>query len=147
MGQPDSEGRAPTMVIRLVTFVDLDDKNDPGADAYHMHLSARHEAELDNGGRVLLLGDRGWSGSGSSHIWSTETIEQIADEARVVVGPDEPNERHGETYELMEAYHYGMLDGILRQRGICAGDLRSVPHSVELSERVLARLGRGEGHS
>jgi hypothetical protein len=39
-------------VIRLVTFVDVDDN---AADHRQMSVSARHEAVLVNGRRVLLL--------------------------------------------------------------------------------------------
>jgi hypothetical protein len=45
-------------VARLVTPVELRD-----ADARRMSVSARHEAELVDGRRVLLLDDRGWSSS------------------------------------------------------------------------------------
>lgn len=140
-GIPGRGWRPVAEVVRLVTVVDVDDRDDPGPDASWMHLSARHDAELDDGGRVVLLADRGWSGSGPPGIWGTETIEQITAEARAVVGPDEPDQRRGETYEVMEAYHYGMLTGMLQQQGIAAGDLKRVPHVVELSDRVLARLG------
>jgi len=42
----------------LVTFVEVDDAV---ADPRQMSVSARHEAVLMDGGRVLLLADRGWS--------------------------------------------------------------------------------------
>jgi len=52
-------------VTRLVTFVDVDDNV---ADARQMSVSARHEAVLVNGRRVLLLDDRGWSSSLSAAL-------------------------------------------------------------------------------
>jgi hypothetical protein len=47
-----------TAVARLVTFVDVDDR---AGEARRMSVSARHEAALADGRRVLLLDDRGWS--------------------------------------------------------------------------------------
>ncbi len=45
-------------VARLMTFVDADDDV---PDARQISVSARHEAVLDDGRRVLLMDDRGWS--------------------------------------------------------------------------------------
>ena len=50
-------------VTRLVTFVDIDDADDAGPDARSMSVTARHEAVLADGRRVVLLDDRGWSGT------------------------------------------------------------------------------------
>jgi len=47
-------------VTRLVTFVDL---AEGVGDTRQMSFSARHEAVLLDGRRVLLLDDRGWSWS------------------------------------------------------------------------------------
>lgn len=47
-------------VTRLVTFVDMDDR----ANDDYLSVSARHEAVLADGRRVLLLRDRGWGESG-----------------------------------------------------------------------------------
>src|SRR5699024_7082099 len=82
-------------VVQLVTVVDIDDQLDQGLHASEMQVSARHEAELDNGRRVLLLDDRGWGGSGPPNIWATESLEILEEEARAVVGPDEPDEQIG----------------------------------------------------
>ena len=49
-------------------------------------MSARHEAELVDGRRVLLLDDRGWSSSGNvSDIWALTSVEDIEKTARMVV--------------------------------------------------------------
>ena len=45
-------------MARLATVVDI---HDVGADAHTMSVSARHEAELADGRRVLLLDGRGWT--------------------------------------------------------------------------------------
>ena len=144
-------------VTRLVTFVDLAELGD----ARRMAVSARHEAVLLDGRRVLLLDDRGWSSS--SHIaffqagdssnrnstreqppdiWATTSVEDIEQTARMVVGPDEPSD--GFSHEDAEQGHWAYLSDVLRQHGVVvdALDLRRLPHDVVLSERLLARLGR-----
>jgi hypothetical protein len=150
-----------TAVARLLTFVDLDEANDAGPDARSMSVTARHDAVLADGRRVVLLDDRGWSATqgyawseetseedrrrlelDSASIWAYETVEEMERTARVVVGPDEPFEGHSQAD--MEASHWDALAGILRQRGIeiAAAELKALPHDVELSDAVLARLSR-----
>ena len=122
-------------------------------------MSARHEAVLADGRRVVLLDDRGWSGElfrvvrggepsrqergliGLPGVWASETAEEIERTARVVVGPDEPFE--GRTQAEMEASHWDSLARVLQQQGVAVqgAELRALPHDVELSDRVLARLG------
>jgi hypothetical protein len=123
-------------LTRLVTYVDVD-----LSDARQMSLSARHEAVLVDGRRVLLLDDRGWSTSGPSDIWTRTPVEDIKDTARVVVGPDEPC--GGRSQEDMETDHWAYLTRVLRQQGIVvgAGDMKRLPHDVVLSKRLLARVG------
>lgn len=145
-------------VSRLLTFVDIVDEDDDGPDGRRVSMSARHEAVLADGLRVVLLDDRGWSeevrvvgGSEPSRrerrvvetlgIWAYETAEEIERTARVVVGPDEPFE--GRMQAEMEASHWDSLARVLQQQGIevQAADLRALPHDVELSDSVLARVG------
>jgi hypothetical protein len=129
-----------TPVTRLVTFVDVDD------DApRRMSVSARHEAVLVGGRRVLLLDDRGWSASGPANIWAMTSVENIVDTARMVVGPDEPF--GGRSHEDMEADHWVQLTEILGEQGIVAEalELKRLPHEVTLSERLLARIGHAPG--
>jgi hypothetical protein len=125
-------------VAHLVTFVDVDEQV---ADARRISVSARHEAVLVGGRRVLLLDDRGWSESGPPNIWALTSVEDIVDTARVVVGPDEPF--GGRSHEDMEADHWAHLVGVLRQQGIVVNalELKRLPHDVVLSERLLARVG------
>ncbi len=143
-------------VARLVTVVDVDDRS---ADTRQMSLSARHEAVLEDGRRVLLLGDRGWTWSGvrsvgvsdadsrrdELDIWASTSVEGVERTARVVVGPDEPFA--GRTRADMERAHWAHLASVLAEQGIVmeAGALSRLPHDVELSERLLERLGRGRG--
>jgi hypothetical protein len=127
-----------TSVARLVTLVDVEDDGPPR----QMSVSARHEAELADGRRVLLLDDRGWSTSmnDDSDIWAATSVEEIEETARVVVGPDEAFGRRSP--EEMEAHHWAYLAGILRQQGVVVDvlDLKGLPHDVVLTERLLARV-------
>lgn len=143
-----------TSVARLVTFVDLGGDDD-GPDGRMMSVSATHDAELADGRRVTLLSDRGWGGTGRpgyvmvddgappqapGGIWSHQTVQELKETARTVVGPDEPWE--DETWAEVEACHWEALADTLRHAGIDvdAADLRALPHDVELSDRILSRL-------
>jgi hypothetical protein len=122
-------------------------------DTRQMAVSARHEAELPDGRRVLLLHDRGWgstsviaSGEGEvpeeqPNSWATTSLEDIEEATRTVVGPDEPFE--GSSQEDAEQGHWAYLSDVLRQHGVVvdALALRGLPHDVVLSERLLARVG------
>lgn len=121
-------------VTRLVTFVDVDDQQPAGG----ISVSARHEAELADESRALLLDDRGWGSSGS---WATTTVAEMHETARMVVGPDEPPD--GRSYQDEEAAHWAHLQQILQQQGVVvsAAELKRLPHDVILSQRVLARIG------
>ena len=137
-------------VTRLETLVDVNDEN---SDARQMSVSARHEAELADGRRVVLLDDRGWTSSALRatatrevpdlpDIWAVTTVEDIEESARVVVGPDEPPD--GYSQEEAEAAHWAYLADVLREQGIVADvlELKRLPHEVVLSERLRARIGR-----
>lgn len=145
-------------VTRLVTLVDV---RDEVADHRQMSVSARHEALLADGQRVLLLDDRGWTESAlraswgevpdrdswREHldIWAVTSVEDIEETARVVVGPDEPPD--GYSQEEMDASHWAYLADVLRQQGVVvdALELKRLPHDVVLSERLLGGIGRGQG--
>jgi hypothetical protein len=135
-------------VERLVTLVEL------GPDiAGQVGFSARHEAVLEDGRRLLLLDDRGWSTSlprstGDSDaapdlpdFWATTSTEEIEETTRVVVGPDEPFGEHSQ--EDMERDHWAYLAGILRDQGVAVDpeELRTLPHDVVFSEALLSLLG------
>ena len=140
-------------VTRLVTLVDVDEEN---SDARQMSVSARHEAVLADGRRVLLLDDRGWTssalraslaGEGPGDVqrepldsWALTSVDEIEETARIVVGPDEPPD--GYSQEEMEASHWASLADELRQQGVVvdALELKRLPHEVVLSERLLARI-------
>jgi hypothetical protein len=146
-------------VTHLVTLVDVNEGN---SDARQMSVSARHEAVLADGRRVLLLDDRGWTSSalrayrvaerpeGDSwrdqpDPWAVTTVEEIEETARVVVGADEPPEGHSQ--EEAEEAHWAYLADVLRRQGLVVDppELKRLPHEVVLSERLLARIGDGRG--
>jgi len=66
----------------------------------------------------------------------------LQETARAVVGPDEP--ANGRTHAEMEASHWDALASVLRQDGVEVGtaEPRHLPHDVELSERLLARVSQ-----
>ena len=115
-------------------------------DRRSMSVSARHEAVLDDGSRVPLLDDRGWTGrlrgagADAMDAWALQTEDEIAKTARDVVGPDEP---YGDrSYADMAAGHWDTLAGTLRAQGLIVepAELARLPHDVVLSDRLRARL-------
>lgn len=132
-------------VRRLVTVADLRERADPR----EMSVTARHEAELDDGRRVVLLDDRGWTsalrGAGvdeTTDAWRTASEREIVETARTVVGPDEPF--GGRTQDDMERDHWAWLAAKLAAAGVMVhpDDLRRLPHDVVLGDELRARLGR-----
>lgn len=121
-------------VRRLVTIADIDD-DVPATN--QVSVSVRHEAELADGTRVLLLNDRGW---GSSGQWAATSADDIRETARMVVGPDEPFD--GRSHQDMAADHWAGLREILQREGVDAEstELSRLPHDVLLSGRLLARI-------
>ena len=120
-------------VVRLVTFVDLD------CDGTALSLSARHDAVLADGRRIVLLDDRGWSGALRDSLPQDEVVRT----ARMVVGPDAPFE--GQTQAGMEADHWNSLARKLRLEGIeiDVDELKALPHDVQMSDRVMALIRDG----
>ena len=124
-------------VARLETTVRL---VDAPADERSSAVHARLDAVLDDGRRVVLLDDRGWSSSGPLDVGDRLTVAELEGTARVVVGPDEPI--HGETHEQAATQHWALLAWILDHAGVPAdaGELAGLPHDVVLDERLLARV-------
>jgi hypothetical protein len=122
---------------RLVTYADVDPRAQPG----EVSITARHELELADGRRVLLLNDRGWGSSGS---WAMQSLKNVQDNARTVVGPDEPP--RGRSHEEEAALHWSYLQRIAQTQGVDvhADELRQLPHDVVLSEQLLARIRAGD---
>jgi hypothetical protein len=162
-------------VVRLVTRVDVREDGDVGGTAVsvpvnargwteaprgaggdveprRISVSARHEAVLEDGSRLLLLDDRGWTqklrGAGSEAIddlWAITPERDIVETARMVVGPDEPF--GGRSQDDMATDHWNALAETLSVQGVVvdAGELRQLPHDVELSDRLRARVGQSPG--
>lgn len=157
-------------VVRLVTRADVREEGDAGGasapvpadaggwtaaplaaggdvDPGRVSVSARHEAVLEDGSRLLLLDDRGWTqelrGAGADlvdDLWAITSEGDIVETARLVVGPDEPF--GGRTQDGMESDHWNALAETLRAQGVAveAGELMQLPHDVELSDRLRACL-------
>ena len=127
-----------TAVTRLVTHAELDQAD---TNARQLSVSARLEAALADGRSVVLLDDRGWSsflsGDGAD-IREWASAEDIADTARMVVGPDGPFD--GQTEEQAEAAHWAALADILKRHGVDASgsELARLPHDVTFGDRLRA---------
>ncbi len=123
-------------VKRLLTSIDVN-ASDPG-----MSISALLVLELVDGHRVTLLNDRGWSSSGGSKVWASTSLHHLAHTARTVVGPDEPPE--GVSYEQQAATHWDHLADKARAQGVHvrAEDLAALPHDVDISQEIKARVER-----
>jgi hypothetical protein len=127
-------------VSRLLTFADID-KSQPDSG---FHVKARHELELNNGTRVLLLDDRGWGASPWKIAVTTMSLEDIERMTRTVVGPDEA---YGDmSQEDMEADHWAALEQTARQQGVSieAAELKRLTHDVVFTPRLLAYLREGQ---
>ncbi len=134
-------------VSRLETVADLRERADPR----EMSVTVRYQAVLDDGRRVTLLDDRGWTsglrGAGvdeDTDAWRFASEREIEETASVVVGPDEPfGDR---TQADMERDHWRGLAERLAADGVVvdADELQGLPHDVVLGDRLRARLGRTE---
>ena len=130
-------------VVRLETVADLQ----RAEDARDMSVAARLEAVLVDGRRIVLLDGRGWTeslrgaGADDMDVWATSSEAEVAETARIVVGPDEAY--GGRSQTEMDAGHWNTLAQTLAAQGVdaSADDLRGLPHDVVLSERLRARLG------
>lgn len=128
---------------RLITSIDVDATAGPEPDDGHRSsISALLELELVGGRRLTLLDDRGWSTGGTADVWAHATLPGLAETARTVVGPDEPPE--GRTHEDEAALHWAHLADVAREHGVSieAGELAALPHDVDVSPAIRARLSR-----
>jgi hypothetical protein len=128
---------------RLVTFINININAATGTELKadrQMSISAVHQLELVGGRRVTLLDDRGWSSSGPIGIWSYTSLDDLTENARLVVGPDEPPE--GRSHEDEAAMHWAQLAANAHSQGVHIGpaELAALPHDVEISPEIRARL-------
>ncbi|MFC4241841.1 hypothetical protein ACFOYW_00530 [Gryllotalpicola reticulitermitis] len=119
---------------RLVTFAELDPRWTPA----HVSVAARLELELDDGRRVLLLDDRGWSSSLPAAGWAGVPIAEIEATARMVVGPDAAYD--GWTAEQIADGHWATIARLAASRGaaITGDELRGLRHDVVIGPRLRA---------
>jgi hypothetical protein len=131
-------------VARFVTFADVDSNV---ADAAQASVSARHEAVLTDGRRIVIFDGRGYSWSVHSGVgdvvhdpWTWTSVEEIEGTARVVVGPDEPIP--GRSRDAVEADHCAYIAALLQRQSVdvTLHELKHLPHDVVLSELLLARV-------
>jgi len=134
--------RSVSDVARLETTVTL---RDAPVDGRSYAVDARLDAVLDDGRRIVLLDDRGWSATAvgpvdAPGVWRRATAADFEETARVVVGPDEP--APGRTREDEDALHWAALAARLGEVGVVVdGDrLARLPHDVALDDRLLARV-------
>lgn len=113
---------------------------EPDFDPSEMSFSVLHLAVLDDGRRLTLLDDRGWGVSGPPDVWHETTVEDIVQDARVVVGPDEAYGNRSQAD--MAAEHWFELADTLRHHGVIVDpeELSRLPHNVEITERMRDRL-------
>jgi hypothetical protein len=138
------------LIVRVVTFVDLDDGN-----ASQLSFSARQDAVLADGRRIVLLNDRGWSQSNlyfssdrespvreePSAPWEGVTRKQVEETCAGKRWGRMPLTR-GYTQAEMDEGHWSYLAAALEEHGVEVDGivLRALSHEVELSDHLLARL-------
>lgn len=129
------------VVTGLVTIADANDAAGTG----ELAVSARHEAVLASGRRVLLLDDRGWSSSGPPDVWEQTSDRDVVRTTGMVVGPDEAFGSHMQ--EDMDRAHWASLVEVLGRQGVVAevSELARLPHEVVLTESLRRRLGPSPG--
>jgi len=91
-----------------------------------------HEfADLDDGRRLTLHEERGFTTSGQ---WRYLTLENLERDVRTTVLPDDD--------DTQDEHPWEWLAGLLQSRGVeaTAEELRLLPYHVEFSERLRARL-------
>ena len=124
-----------TAVLRLITYAEAGD--DPAWEA-KVDVKARHELELADGRRVLLLNDRGY---GSTCAWTEATLADVEFQIRTVVGPDEPFDDL--TAGDMQAAHWEALAAVAQQHGVSVegADLQRLKHDVVISDLIRSLVG------
>jgi hypothetical protein len=122
--------------MRVVGLGAICDLRPTGNDPRRFSFEVSEFAVLDDGKRVILHRERGFSGTtNGDDIWAHETVETIARDVLNVVLPDDA-EITGEDHP------WEWLAELLRAQGIDAvpQQLRGLPYEVVLTERVLQRL-------
>jgi hypothetical protein len=122
--------------MRVVGLGAICDLRPTGNDPRRFSFEVSEFAVLDDGKRVMLHRERGFSGTtNGDDIWAQETVETIARDVLNVVLPDDA-EITGEDHPwewLAELLHAQGIDAVAQQ-------LRGLPYEVVLTGRVLQRL-------
>ncbi len=128
-----------TRAISLLVTAELDGAQSSKG---QVSVAVRLELVLENGGKILLLDDRGW---GTNQQWTVVSETGIRQTALVVVGPDEPFE--GMSQKSAAADHWQYLGLIAQQHGFVIGPLELclLTHEVRLGPKLRLRLGQASG--
>jgi hypothetical protein len=125
-------------VVGLGAICDLDPSPYAINDERQNSFAVSEFALLDNGERVILHAERGFTGRASSgSIWEYETVETITHNVLNTVLPDDDDTDDDHPWEWLA--ELAQAQGI----DVTAGDLRQVPYEVVLTERVIQRLSAG----
>jgi hypothetical protein len=125
-------------LVGLGAICDLDPSPSAINDERQHSFTISEFARLDNGERVVLHAERGYSGRifPSGSIWAHLTVETITRDVLNVVLPD-PEDGEGHPWEWLA--ELAQAQGI----AVTADELRQVPYEVVLTERVIRRLSIG----
>lgn len=117
-----------TRWLRLVTSADAGP-----AWTSQVDVTARHELELADGRRVLLLNDRG---HGSTCPWNKTTLGDVEFQVRTEVRPDEPFDDL--TQDDMLAAHWEALARVAQQQGVAVdpAGIQRLRHDVVISDEI-----------
>ncbi len=127
-------------VLALGAWCDLVPAQEYSASPVGVSFTVHEFAELDDGRRVTLHSERGftsWLRSTSdpqpADQWAHLTPEGLESDVRTVVLPDDDNG---------EDHPWQWLAGLLRRHGVDASieRLSAVPYRVEFSERLTQKL-------
>lgn len=120
-------------VVGLGAICDLDSSEIGPARGHSFSVS--EFALLDNGERVILHDERGYSGwISAGDVWAHTTVETITRDVLTTVLPD------GDDSD--EEHPWWWLAELAQERGLAvtADDLRLLPYEVVLTERVHRKL-------
>ena len=123
-------------VIRLGALCDLNMK---WTHERQVSFDVSEFAVLDNGERVILHSERGFSGSSSTgDPWDHVTVHSIERDVLTTVLPDDDDTDDDHPWEW--------LIGLLLAHGVeeTRAELREVPYEVVLTDRVLQRVPSDE---
>jgi hypothetical protein len=129
-----------TVVAALGAWCDLVPPEESTASPGGVSFTVEEFAVLDDGRRLTLHAERGWTTWGRAagvatllDPWAVLTAERIRQDVLNVVLPDEDDG---------EAHPWEWLRGLLAQHDVEATveELKEAPYTVELSDRVRERL-------